>query len=636
MANDKDFIVKNAVEVGKDTKVTLGSITSDVLQEGYSLTNTAYDSVSLSVTSQIGTPSGIFFKPDGTKIFIVDLTGQDISEYSLSTAWDLTTASYVTAFSISSQDTNPWGIFFKSDGTIMYLMGRINDTVFQYTLSTAWDISTASYASKSFSVASEDTVPNDVFFKSDGTKMYVAGNGNDNIYQYTLSTAYDVSTASYDSISIDISGQTLGPSGLVFHPDGGYFYITGGGSVFKYSLSTAWDLSTATYSSVTADLTGTQDTSTYNLAFKSDGTKMYVVSGNADTIYQYSTASYAEQINLDTGNYFSDTLAANTTYTISNAGDVQSFQLEVTGGAEGFVLSGATQANEFNVGANGLNPVGIVFKPDGLKMFVSNYGDDEVQEWDLSTAWDISTATFNSAKAIGTLQGNPRGLYISPDGLHMYLNDTDNRDVVQYSLSTAWDVSTASHVRDKDVSTQVGGSSTHGIFFSYDGTKMYVTYSGTYQYTLSTAWNISTASYDGHYVTFSTQYTIYITDDGATLLAWGGSNTLHKYNLSTDWDLSTAGSSVDSIASPGGISAAYNALWFKPDGTKFYFTSHVTDKAYEFDSASTYTVTWPTSIEWAGGIAPAAPANGETDLFTLSTDDGGTTYQGFKTADNLS
>ena len=132
-----------------------------------------------------------------------------------------------------------------------------------------------------------------MFFKSDGTKMYVAGNGNDNIYQYTLSTAYDVSTASYDSVSIDISGQTSGPNGLVFHPDGGYFYLTGGGSVFKYSLSTAWDLSTATYSSVTADLTGTQDTSTYNLAFKSDGTKMYVVSGNADTIYQYTTASAA-------------------------------------------------------------------------------------------------------------------------------------------------------------------------------------------------------------------------------------------------------------------------------------------------------------------------------------------------------
>ena len=47
-------------------------------------------------------------------------------------------------------------------------------------------------------------------------------------------------------------------------------------------------------------------------------------------------------INLSTGNYFKDTLAANTTYTISNAGDVQSFQLEVTGGAVGHAISGTT------------------------------------------------------------------------------------------------------------------------------------------------------------------------------------------------------------------------------------------------------------------------------------------------------
>jgi len=53
-------------------------------------------------------------------------------------------------------------------------------------------------------------------------------------------------------------------------------------------------------------------------------------------------------------------------------------------------------------------------------------------------------------------------------------------------------------------------------------------------------------------------------------------------------------------------------------------------------AASEPAITWPSSIEWAGGIAPSAPAVGETDLFTITTDDGGTTYTGVKTADNLS
>ena len=56
----------------------------------------------------------------------------------------------------------------------------------------------------------------------------------------------------------------------------------------------------------------------------------------------------------------------------------------------------------------------------------------------------------------------------------------------------------------------------------------------------------------------------------------------------------------------------------------------------EVTGASTYTITWPSSIEWAGGVAPSAPATGETDVYTLVTDDGGTSYVGVKTADNLS
>jgi len=42
----------------------------------------------------------------------------------------------------------------------MYVACYTQDAVFQYDLSSAWDISSASYANKSFSVASQDPVPN--------------------------------------------------------------------------------------------------------------------------------------------------------------------------------------------------------------------------------------------------------------------------------------------------------------------------------------------------------------------------------------------------------------------------------------------------------------------------------------------
>jgi hypothetical protein len=45
------------------------------------------------------------------------------------------------------------------------------------------------------------------------------------------------------------------------------------------------------------------------------------------------------------------------------------------------------------------------------------------------------------------------------------------------------------------------------------------------------------------------------------------------------------------------------------------------------------TVTWPSSVEWAGGTAPDAPANGETDIYVFWTRDGGTTWYGVQSID---
>ena len=45
------------------------------------------------------------------------------------------------------------------------------------------------------------------------------------------------------------------------------------------------------------------------------------------------------------------------------------------------------------------------------------------------------------------------------------------------------------------------------------------------------------------------------------------------------------------------------------------------------------TVTWPSSVDWAGGTAPDAPANGETDLLVFWTRDGGTNWIGMLAVD---
>ena len=64
-------------------------------------------------------------------------------------------------------------------------------------------------------------------------------------------------------------------------------------------------------------------------------------------------------------------------------------------------------------------------------------------------------------------------------------------------------------------------------------------------------------------------------------------------------------------------------------GTSYNFTLKVTPSA-------TATITWPSSVEWPSGAAPAAPASGETDVYTFFTTDGGSTYYGNQVGDAVS
>ena len=52
----------------------------------------------------------------------------------------------------------------------------------------------------SFSISAQDGGPRDVAFNTDGTKMFVVGSLGDEVNEYNLSTAFDVSTASFSQV----------------------------------------------------------------------------------------------------------------------------------------------------------------------------------------------------------------------------------------------------------------------------------------------------------------------------------------------------------------------------------------------------------------------------------------------------
>jgi hypothetical protein len=255
--------------------------------EGYDLSNAIYGGLNFTL-SEAGDVNGIFLNPDGTKMYIVSYSTNLVYQYSLSTAWNISTASYDSvSFSVASQDSTAEGIFLNSDGTKMYILGAASNKVFQYSLSTAWDLSTASYDSVSLSYSAQ--VTSDVramTMSNDGLKLIIAKSSTDTMYQYSLGTAWDLSTASYDSISLVTSGMftdTIKDIGI--SDDGTKLFQLGYRTVYELIMSTPFDISTASYNSVSYYVSFASNSR--GLSFQSTGETLMLMFPSK--VYQVST-----------------------------------------------------------------------------------------------------------------------------------------------------------------------------------------------------------------------------------------------------------------------------------------------------------------------------------------------------------
>ena len=260
---------------------------------------------SFDVSTQDTTPRGLAFNNDGTKMFVVGDTGNDINEYTLTTPFDVSTSIFRdingdgTGFDVSAQDTVPQFIKFNNDGTKMFVIGNTGADINAYTLSTGFDLSTATFNDingdgSGFDVSDQDEATRGIAFNNDGTIMYFIGNTGDDINVYTLSTGFDLSTATFNDINgdgsgFDISGQETVPRGLTFNNDGTKMFVVGdnGNDINEYTLSVGFDL-TSTVTHVGEFDISSQETNPQGIAFNTTGTKMFIVGNAGNDINEYT------------------------------------------------------------------------------------------------------------------------------------------------------------------------------------------------------------------------------------------------------------------------------------------------------------------------------------------------------------
>jgi len=284
---------------GKPTGAALASGTIDAADLEPAHDSDEYNSINKTVSSPSSTLNDVCFSNNGLHMYAVgyhaDYSWNGIFHYTLSTAWDVTTASLNESLDLSALNIcNPiTGVFIKPDGTKLYIVGNRTSSsgtyIQRYDLSTPYYLT--GYSAQIVKALFATTAQYGCWFNPAGTRLFTADNLNDAIFQYNLSIAWDeTSLSSTPSQSTDVSGSTNACRGVAFNNDGDYMAVIDGQNhkVLFWNVPTAFNLSGESKDSYEMDISGLMTTPAgcYN---KANGNTFWVcdAAASALTVYQF-------------------------------------------------------------------------------------------------------------------------------------------------------------------------------------------------------------------------------------------------------------------------------------------------------------------------------------------------------------
>ena len=246
---------------------------------------------------------------------------------------------------------------------------------------------------------------------------------------------------------------------------------------------------------------------------------------------------------------------------------------------------------------------GIHITEDGSKMYLSDESgvssDDDIYYFDLSTPWDITTATRDVSKSwvsvsLGDLVSS---LFVSPGGEYLfYQNNGSNGSIRRRTLTTPYDASTASSSTNFSLGSSTGNSC---FAWSPDGLYCLVFQQSAGAYgsgndtfimfgPLATPWllqgtdpraEILSANVAGTPGTggVNSQAGLHLSSDGRSVLVLTGSDSIQEATMSTPFDISTMAWKAPKIwyaRGAAGTNFSPQDMHVKADGTQLWIATN--------------------------------------------------------------
>ena len=449
------------------------------------------------------TAYGFTFSADGTKLYNVD-AANGINYFTLGTAWDVYTASFVSSNSIFTASDHCY-ITFKPDGTKLFRADSAGN-LSEYALSTPWVTTSGVTQTSSTAIGGADF--RGIVFNTDGTKLFVLESGT-SLKVITLNGAYD-----FTNIATKYSGSTtthdLGCTGMTYYggtvADNKWYSGPGHNNAwigpYGFNINASTGVPDLSHWSLDISVHGTYQSPTTLKSFEwaDSGSKLYV--------YQHKAAD---------GPNVLARFDASTAFDLSTLSYVQRV---ITG-------SGLDSTK---------NTTRARFSSTGNRVYLSyNWSSTRrVIQFGLSSNWDLTSTISQDSYFQTDYSTNSEILDFrwKSDGTMLYTIDGNANKIFQYTADTAWtadtninqtptyDFSLSSQFKAANNSSTAVKAEPNSFCFNADGSKLYVFHYNApdapkglaaadggfsvngFQYDLSTPWQINTASFASKVLAF--------------------------------------------------------------------------------------------------------------------------------------
>ncbi len=206
-----------------------------------SLERVVYTGNSFDVSPFIANPKEIVISPDGLKMFIMDLTNDDIHEFDMGEPDSLADGNVTdSGFTLDYSAVAPTGTGFDIIGKNVIIVGAGADKVFLFNSTSDYTFEGGtSYSGKSFDLSAQATNPQDVKWSGDGKRFFVVDGATETLYQYSMTSVFDPETASYTGDFLFTGDEDGNPFGMSFSSDRKTLIISGteNDNIYQYDLS---------------------------------------------------------------------------------------------------------------------------------------------------------------------------------------------------------------------------------------------------------------------------------------------------------------------------------------------------------------------------------------------------------------